>query len=117
MRDVTVEHGVKDFSVRAILVLKAKFSSKLNYINKKNPQLNFYLAEMRPKRSMEGMHPIDQLKHFRNQFYLTDEEEEELKREKFHQHESNYGKSIGTGVIGAFAPVNFECFHKVLAEK
>ena len=66
---------------------------------------------------MEGMHPIDQLKHFRNQFYLTDEEEEELKRKKFHQHESNYGKSIGTGVMGAFASVNFECFHKVLAEK
>ena len=35
------------------------------------------------------MHPIDQLKYFRNKVYLTDKEEEELKRKTYYQHDGN----------------------------
>ena len=46
-------------------------------------------ADIRFKRSVKEMHPIDQLKYFRNKVYLTDKEEEELKRKTYYQHDGN----------------------------
>ena len=46
-------------------------------------------ADIRFERSVEEMHPIDQLKYFRNKVYLTDKEEEELKRKTYYQHDGN----------------------------
>ena len=48
-----------------------------------------YFADIRFKRSVKEMHPIDQLKYFRNKVYLTDKEEEELKRKTYYQHDGN----------------------------
>ena len=53
------------------------------------------------------MHPIDQLKYFRNKVYLTDKEEEELKRKTYYQHDGNEHSMVFAKNRSAKLPTNY----------